>query len=72
MKKYALIIEPGPGNFSAYIPDLPGCISTGASPAEVERNMREALALHLEGLAEDGLPIPEPASSVAYVEVTAP
>lgn len=72
MKRYALIIEPGPGNFSAYIPDLPGCICTGATPAEVERNMREALALHLDGLLEDGLPIPEPATYVAYVEVDEP
>ena len=70
MKKYAIIIEPGPANFSAYVPDLPGCISTGATAAEVERNIQEAVALHVEGLAEDGQPIPEPATSVAYVEVS--
>jgi predicted RNase H-like HicB family nuclease len=72
MKKYAIIIEPGPANFSAYVPDLPGCISTGATPAEVERNIHEAVALHLEGLAEDGLPIPLPTTAIAYVEVDEP
>jgi predicted RNase H-like HicB family nuclease len=72
MKKHAVIIEPGPANFSAYVPDLPGCISTGATPAEAERNIREALALHLEGLAEDDLAIPLPTTAVAYVEVDEP
>jgi predicted RNase H-like HicB family nuclease len=60
--RYAIVIENAGRNFSAYAPDLPGCVSTGATPDEVEANMREAIALHLEGLREDGLPIPPPAS----------
>ena len=62
--RYAIVIEQAEGNFSAYVPDLPGCIATGASVAEAEREIQEAIALHLEGLREDGLPIPMPASVV--------
>ncbi len=69
--RYAIVIEQAEGNFSAYVPDLPGCIATGASVAEAEREIQEAIALHLEGLREDGLPIPMPASVVEYVEVAA-
>lgn len=69
--RYAIVIEQAEGNFSAYVPDLPGCIATGASVAEAEREIQEAIALHLEGLREDGLPIPIPASVVEYVEVAA-
>jgi predicted RNase H-like HicB family nuclease len=60
MKKYAVVIEYGDNNLSAYVPDLPGCITTGKTVADIERNIREAIELHLEGLAEDGEPIPEP------------
>jgi predicted RNase H-like HicB family nuclease len=67
--RYAIVIEHAESNLSAYVPDLPGCISTGQTVEEVLRNMREAIALHLEGIREDGLPIPEPNSSVEYVEV---
>lgn len=69
MKRYAVVIEDAGTNLAADVPDLPGCISTGDSVAEVERLIREAIALHLEGMAEDGLPIPEPSSRVEYVEV---
>lgn len=69
MKKYAIVIEQGPNNLSAYVPDLPGCITTGRTVEEIERNMREAIELHLEGLREDGESIPEPHTSVAYVEL---
>lgn len=68
MKKYAVVIERGPHNFSAYVPDLPGCITTGKTIDEVKGNMREAIALHLEGLREDGLPIPEPTAVAVEVE----
>jgi len=60
MKRYAIIIEHGENNLSAYVPDLPGCITTGQTVEEIERNIREAIELHLEGLREDGEPIPEP------------
>jgi len=69
MKKYAIVIEKGPNNLSAYVPDLPGCITTGRTVEEIEHNMREAIELHLEGLREDGERIPEPHTSVTYVEL---
>jgi len=71
MRRYAIVIEDAGTNFAAYVPDLPGCVATGETAEEVERLIREAIALHLEGLAEDGLPIPEPTSRVDYVEVRA-
>jgi len=69
MKKYAIVIERGDHNLSAYVPDLPGCITTGQTVQEIERNIREAIELHLEGLREDGEPIPEPHTAVTYVEL---
>ncbi|MBK5291094.1 MAG: type II toxin-antitoxin system HicB family antitoxin [Acidobacteriia bacterium] len=69
MKKYAVVIEKGEKNLSAYVPDLPGCITTGKTVEEIERNIREAIELHLEGLADDGEPIPEPTTAVSYVEL---
>jgi len=69
--RYAVVIESAGSNYSAYVPDLPGCIATGASLAEAEAAIREAIALHLDGLREDGLPIPVPSSKVEYVEVAA-
>jgi predicted RNase H-like HicB family nuclease len=66
--RYAMIIEKGERNYSAYLPDLPGCIATGKTPEEVKRRMSEAVELHLRGMREDGLPIPEPTSLVEYVE----
>jgi predicted RNase H-like HicB family nuclease len=69
--RYAIVIEKAEGNFSAYVPDLPGCIATGATVAEVESQIREAIAFHVEGLREDGLPVPGPQSQVEYVDVVA-
>ena len=69
--RYAIVIERADNNYSAYAPDLPGCVATGGSVAEVEDRMREAIEFHLEGLREDGVAIPTPASLVEYVEVTA-
>lgn len=71
MKRYAIVVENAGSNLGAYVPDLPGCIATGSSKEEVERLIREAIELHLEGMVEDGLPIPEPTSHVEYVEVDA-
>jgi predicted RNase H-like HicB family nuclease len=69
--KYAIVIEKAPGsNYSAYVPDLPGCIATGESLEEIRRLMREGIEFHLEGMREDGLPIPEPTTQVDYAEVT--
>jgi predicted RNase H-like HicB family nuclease len=69
MKKYAIVIEQGAGHLSAYVPDLPGCITTGRTVEEIERNIREAIELHIEGLREDGEPVPEPHTAVSYVEL---
>lgn len=69
--RYAVVIEQADGNFSAYVPDLPGCATTGNSIAEVEQNIREAMAFHLDGLREDGLPAPQPSTLVEYCELAA-
>lgn len=69
MKKYAVVIEQGEHNLSAWVPDLPGCVTTGRTEEEIESNIREAIEFHLEGLREDGEPIPEPHTAVAYVEL---
>jgi predicted RNase H-like HicB family nuclease len=69
--RYAVVIEQAYGNYSAYVPDLPGCVATGSTIEEVEAQIREAIAFHLEGLREDGVPLPHPASQVEYVEITA-
>ena len=71
MKKYLIVVEETLAGFSAYSPDLPGCISTGESRVDVERNMREAIAFHLDGLREGGEPVPEPHTYSAYVELPA-
>lgn len=71
MTRYLILIEPTASGFSAYSPDLPGCVSTGRTAAEVEANMREAVAGHLEELRLSGLPIPKPSTSAGYVEVAA-
>lgn len=68
MKKYLIVVEPTETGYSAYSPDLPGCVATGQTRAEVENNMREAIAFHLDGLREEGQPIPEPQTFSAYVE----
>lgn len=69
--RYAIVIENAAGNYSAYVPDLPGCVATGATLEETERAIREAIQFHLEGMRDDGVPIPEPTSRVDYVEVAA-
>ena len=69
--RYAIVIEKAEDNFSAYVPDLPGCVATGASVTEIEAQIREAIEFHIEGLREDGAPIPEPSSQVEYVDVAA-
>ena len=69
--RYAIVIENAGANFSAYVPDLPGCVATGATPEEVEASIREAIELHLEGMRQDGVPIQPPSSRVDYVEVAA-
>lgn len=67
--RYAIVIEKAGANYSAYVPDLPGCISTGETLAEVEANIREAISFHIEGMREDGTEVPPPSSQVEYVEV---
>mgnify|MGYP002780567651 CR=1 FL=1 len=71
MTQYLIVIEPTDTGFSAYSPDLPGCISTGTTRAEVESNMREAIEFHIDGLKLEGLDIPQPTTSSAYVNVAA-
>jgi len=66
--RYVMIIEPGERNYSAYLPDLPGCIATGTTIEEVRQRMREAIEIHLEGMRADGLPIPKPSTLADYVE----
>lgn len=69
--RYAVVIEKAEGNYSAYVPDLPGCVATGFTVVEVEAQIREAIEFHLEGMREDGLDIPPASSQVEYVEVVA-
>ena len=69
--RYAIVIEQAEGNYSAYVPDLPGCVATGATVQETENSMREAIEFHLDGMREDGLIIPTPSSRVEYVDVAA-
>ena len=66
--RYAVVIEKADGNYSAYVPDLPGCVATGATVAEVENEIRAAIRFHIDGLKEDGLPVPSPSSIAEYVE----
>jgi predicted RNase H-like HicB family nuclease len=66
--RYAIVIEKAEHNYSAYVPDLPGCVATGETVDEVEAEMAEAIRLHIKGLKEDGLPIPAPTAIAEYVE----
>jgi len=66
--RYAVVIEKANGNLSAYVPDLPGCVATGQTQDEVNANIREAIRFHLDGLREDGLPIPTPEALCDYVD----
>jgi predicted RNase H-like HicB family nuclease len=69
MHRFLVVVERADGNYSAYSPDLPGCIATGETREEVERNMHEAIEMHVQGLREDSLPIPEPRSFAEYIAV---
>ena len=69
MNRYLVVMEPAGRNYCAYVPDLPGCVATGDTRGETETNIREAMKLHLEGLRQDGDPIPEPTTAVTYVEL---
>ena len=66
--RFAIVIEKAGGNYSAYVPDLPGCVATGATVKDVEREIREAIRFHIDGLKEDGQPVPQPTSIADYVE----
>jgi predicted RNase H-like HicB family nuclease len=65
---YAVIVEKTENNYSAYVPDLPGCVTTGKTLEEIEENMKEAIQFHLDGLREEGLPIPEPETYCEYID----
>jgi predicted RNase H-like HicB family nuclease len=69
--KYAVVIERAESNFSAFVPDLPGCVATGLTIEEVEEQIREAIEFHIEGMRQDGEEVPQPSSSVEYIEVAA-
>ena len=69
--RYAVVIENAGGNYSAYVPDLPGCVATGKTIADTEQAIREAIEFHLDGMRDDGTPVPPPTSRVDYVEVAA-
>ena len=69
--RYAIVIEKASGNYSAYVPDLPGCVATGATVEETEISMQEAIKFHIDGMREDGLIIPTPSSRVEYIDVAA-
>ena len=71
MSRYLIIVEPTDTGFSAYSPDVPGCVATGPTREDVEREMRDAISFHLDGLREDGQPVPRPSASAAYVDVAA-
>ncbi len=69
--RYAVIIEKGPKSYGAYVPDLPGCVAAGDSRDEVMSLIQEAMEFHIEGLKQEGLPVPAPSSAVEFVEVAA-
>jgi predicted RNase H-like HicB family nuclease len=69
MRRYAIVLEKAKSNYAAYVPDLPGCVATGATVAETQRRIRKAIEIHLAGLREDGVPAPMPTSRVDYVEI---
>lgn len=69
MHRFLVVVEKSSGNYSAYLPDLPGCVATGETREEVERNIHEAVQMHVRGLKEDDLPIPESQSFAEYIAV---
>jgi predicted RNase H-like HicB family nuclease len=68
LMRYAIVIEKAEGNYSAYVPDLPGCVATGDTVAAVEAEIRDAIRFHIDGLKADGQPVPAPTSVAGYVE----
>ena len=69
MRRFLIVVERASGNFSAYSPDLPGCVAMGATPEETKASMQAAIDLHVRGLREDRLPVPEPSAIADYVEI---
>jgi len=69
LPRYLIIIEKAAGNFSAYSPDLPGCVATGKTRAAAEKNMKKAIEMHIRSLKQDNLPLPESRSSAEYVNI---
>lgn len=69
--RYAIVIEKAEKNYAAYVPDLPGCVATGDTVEETEREIKEAIELHIRGMREDGLPIPQPSTQIEYVDLAA-
>lgn len=69
--KYLIVIESTESGYAAYSPDLPGCVATGRTAEEVKHNMREAVGMHVEGLQQEGVPVPRPSSQADYVEIAA-
>lgn len=69
--RYAVVIEKGPTSYGAYVPDLPGCVATGETREEVVQLIQEAIEFHIEGLKENGEPVPPPSSSVEFIDVAA-
>ena len=67
--RYSVVIEKGERNYSAYLPDVPGCVATGRTPAVTLKRLAKALEMHMAGLREDGLPIPEPTTQVDYISL---
>jgi predicted RNase H-like HicB family nuclease len=68
-RRFLIVLERANANYSGYSPDLPGCVATGATPEETQARMREAIDLHIRGLREDDLPVPEPSAVAAYVDI---
>jgi predicted RNase H-like HicB family nuclease len=69
--RYAIVVEKAGNNYSAYVPDLPGCVATGSTVKEAEKEILDAIKFHIDGLRENGLPIPAPSSVVEYLEIAA-
>ena len=69
MRRFLIVVEKAGSNYSAYSPDLPGCVATGSTPDDIRARMRAAIDMHVNGLREDRLPIPEPSATAEYVEV---
>ena len=67
--RYAVVIEPAGKVYSAYVPDLPGCVATGLTPDEVELQIRDAIEIHIDGLRQGGVPVPEPSIRVEYINI---